>query len=159
MYRTYTQRKGRKACFSRNECSEECYTETLGAPWFEFSEIWHFCGPYPDVSVSDENGNDIEFGLFDGDIDALKKIDPLSVHRMCEEISNDDLKSNCILITVSPEKGHWGQLIADDLNIQNLEVVQYDPDFTDSIYTAIAFVIDGQPVYWERANETEVNSP
>ena len=27
-----------------------------------------------------------------------------------------------------------------------------------SIFTAIGFVIDGEPVYWERANETEVNS-
>ena len=49
------------------------------------------CGPYPDVTVSDEDGKNIEFGLFDGDLDALKKIDPLEVHRMCEEISNEDL--------------------------------------------------------------------
>ena len=49
-----------KLALAGDECSEDMLTEALGAPWFEASEIWHFCGPYPDVSVSDENGNNIE---------------------------------------------------------------------------------------------------
>ena len=142
------------------KCNEELLTEIIGGNWFEASDIWHFCGPYPDVAVGDEIGNNIEFGIFDGNVKKLWETDPLAIHRMCDEVADDDLKTNCLLITVSPEKGNWGQLIVDDgFDIQKLEIVPFSPEFYSSISLAIGFVIDEQPVYWERANETEVNSP
>ena len=142
------------------ECSEELLTEMIGGNWFEVSDIWHFCGPYPDVAVSDKTGNNIKIGVFDGNVKKLWETDPLAIHRMCDEVTNDIFKTNCLLITVSPEKGNWGQLIVDDgFDSQKLQLVQYSPDYYPSISTAIGFVIDEQPVYWERANETEVNSP
>ena len=142
------------------ECNEELLTEVIGASWFEVSDIWHFCGPYSDATISDENENQIGCGNFVGDVAKLRQIDPLAVHRMCDEITDDDLAANCLLVTVSPERGDWGQLIVDDgFDIQKLEVVQFSPDCNSSLTTALGYVIDGQPVYWERANNTEVNSP
>ncbi len=142
------------------ECNESLLNELTGVSWYDLSDVWHFSGPFLDVSVKDEKGKDINFGEFEGNLNELWKKDSLSIHRLPEELTKDDLKNNCLIITVSPEIGDWGELIVDEgTDVKKLQIAKFNPEFCSSIYTTIGFVIDGEPVYWERANDTEVNSP